>query len=441
MLMVLLSSMDAHDEIERRGAIGLDWTEIPDQLPLRDQPKFTDVNRLVDPKQAMAVLDFPKSFSEFTVEEQLQFAIAHKQFPKNFLRIGQEMPGKTRQECMRHYYRYKHDGRFETETLEERPKKNMEKLPPSDRRRPENIDTNGLGVIRAQIGRSDITQAIPLDLEIERLFAFLPAAQHATYRQRLAVATRAHADRVAAAEKAAREAELEEQREAKRERARAKKARAKANKSRGTIQQVAKEPEVQAAVQPQKTLDANALFSRLHQSLENMRQGLAALLAGYEEAATMLSKAEEDQRLQDTYETHRQRVLLIGNMLRALFDGTEEMDRKFDKEFAHLDQQELVVQLALCLISAKTGIVQLKLDKERLDAKIAAFPKKATRRGGAETPVELQAMQEERELQLVQLKSLAEKLLELMEDELKEAEDESENENEVEMDGDTTMRD
>ena len=60
---------------------GLDWTQIPDQIPFRSQRPFMDVNRLVANNQANIVLDIHKHYNGFSLEEQLDFAIASKVRP------------------------------------------------------------------------------------------------------------------------------------------------------------------------------------------------------------------------------------------------------------------------------------------------------------------------------------------------------------------------
>ena len=80
---------------------------------------FRDPNRLRSPESLTQVFGYEATVPRFTDTQQLVFATAMKDTPKNFGRIAALLPGRTIQNCIDHYYENKWDSRFKTESDDE----------------------------------------------------------------------------------------------------------------------------------------------------------------------------------------------------------------------------------------------------------------------------------------------------------------------------------
>jgi len=73
---------------------------------------FIDTNRHRDPEELTMVFSYDPAADNFTDNEQNIFVAAFKETPKKWGEIASLLPGRTYEDCIRHYYTKKWDGRF-----------------------------------------------------------------------------------------------------------------------------------------------------------------------------------------------------------------------------------------------------------------------------------------------------------------------------------------
>lgn len=88
--------------------------KIPDQLTEEEITRgiFVDTNRYRDPESLTVVFSYEPPADDFTENEQHIFIAAFKETPKKWGEIASLLPGRNYQDCIRHYYANKWDGRF-----------------------------------------------------------------------------------------------------------------------------------------------------------------------------------------------------------------------------------------------------------------------------------------------------------------------------------------
>jgi hypothetical protein len=96
----------------------------------RLRERFINTNSYRNPGDLVEVFNYNETCEPFTVDEEVTFAEVFKNIPKDFAAIAEFLPGRPRQECLKHYYDKKADGRFKTQSLKQReaqkgPKKDM----------------------------------------------------------------------------------------------------------------------------------------------------------------------------------------------------------------------------------------------------------------------------------------------------------------------------
>ena len=126
--------------------------------------QFIDNNRYRRPETLTKTFGYEPALDPFTPEEELIFAEAFKDKPKDFVAIASLLPARTSKQCIQHYYANKADARFKTESRRQRekingPRKDMyihEDSPSSD--------------MQPEIERKDEDlDAVPINDEIKRL--------------------------------------------------------------------------------------------------------------------------------------------------------------------------------------------------------------------------------------------------------------------------------
>ena len=87
---------------------------VPDQLTEDEiaRSAFVDHNRYRDPESLTMVFCYKPPRDTFTENEQQIFIAAFKETPKKWGEIASLLPGRTYEDCIRHYYANKWDGRF-----------------------------------------------------------------------------------------------------------------------------------------------------------------------------------------------------------------------------------------------------------------------------------------------------------------------------------------
>lgn len=93
--------------------------DLPDPKEVHSN-KYINTNRLLAPETLVNKFDYRSDFDSFDDNEQLHFAVAFKEWEKDFARIAAVIPGRTAAECNRHYYANKQDGRFKTSSQRQR---------------------------------------------------------------------------------------------------------------------------------------------------------------------------------------------------------------------------------------------------------------------------------------------------------------------------------
>ncbi|KAK5166167.1 uncharacterized protein LTR77_008428 [Saxophila tyrrhenica] len=73
---------------------------------------FVDTNRYRDPEALTMVFSYDPAPDNFTENEQQIFVAAFKETPKKWGEIASLLPGRTYEDCIRHYYAKKWDARF-----------------------------------------------------------------------------------------------------------------------------------------------------------------------------------------------------------------------------------------------------------------------------------------------------------------------------------------
>ena len=87
---------------------------VPDHLTEDEifRAVFVDYNRYRDPDALTMVFSYEPRADDFTENEQHIFIAAFKETPKKWGEIASLLPGRTYEDCIRHYYANKWDGRF-----------------------------------------------------------------------------------------------------------------------------------------------------------------------------------------------------------------------------------------------------------------------------------------------------------------------------------------
>ena len=87
---------------------------VPDQMTEEEITRgvFVDYNRHRDPDSLTTVFSYEPAPDTFTENEQQIFIAAFKETPKKWGEIASLLPGRTYEDCIRHYYANKWDGRF-----------------------------------------------------------------------------------------------------------------------------------------------------------------------------------------------------------------------------------------------------------------------------------------------------------------------------------------
>jgi len=101
---------------------GYGEAQVHDLLPpcaKQQYSRFTDANTLRAPETLTTVFEYNPTITPFSGEEQLVFAAAFKETPKEFVMIAAVLPRRTEKNCTKHYYSYKWDGRFKTKSANE----------------------------------------------------------------------------------------------------------------------------------------------------------------------------------------------------------------------------------------------------------------------------------------------------------------------------------
>ncbi|KAK3715406.1 hypothetical protein LTR37_007134 [Vermiconidia calcicola] len=88
--------------------------QVPDQQTQEEirRATFIDFNRYRDPESLTMVFSYKPPADNFTDNEQQIFIAAFKETPKKWGEIASLLPGRTYEDCIRHYYANKWDGRF-----------------------------------------------------------------------------------------------------------------------------------------------------------------------------------------------------------------------------------------------------------------------------------------------------------------------------------------
>lgn len=131
---ILMSQQSAREEEERRereaaqNAVPNYETEavVPDMLKptARDSTwKFQDTNRIVPTDLAVNLMQYIPPEDDFTPEEQAKFITAFCQTPKKWGQIADQIPSRSYQECILHYYLTKMDANYKELWRRAQPKK------------------------------------------------------------------------------------------------------------------------------------------------------------------------------------------------------------------------------------------------------------------------------------------------------------------------------
>ncbi|CZR53629.1 uncharacterized protein PAC_03509 [Phialocephala subalpina] len=107
--------------------------KIPDMCwtkELWDESKFHDRTRLVPFDRSFAILEFGEPVDNFTEEECRIFEEIYLEFPKQFSKIAESLPGRDYKACIQHYYAVKHKSNLK-EKLKKQPKKKKGRKPTS----------------------------------------------------------------------------------------------------------------------------------------------------------------------------------------------------------------------------------------------------------------------------------------------------------------------
>lgn len=105
--------------------------KIPDMCwtkDLWDESMFHDRNRLVPFDRSFAILEFGEPVDNFTEEECRIFEEVYLEFPKQFSKIAESLPGRDYKACIQHYYAIKHKSNLK-EKLKKQPKKKKGRKP------------------------------------------------------------------------------------------------------------------------------------------------------------------------------------------------------------------------------------------------------------------------------------------------------------------------
>ncbi|KAK3725545.1 hypothetical protein LTR37_000515 [Vermiconidia calcicola] len=89
----------------------------PDEIRRR---RYIDKTQYRRPESLTQVFNYAPAFKPFSELEQLGFAEAFKDHPKDFAAIAAILPGRSMKECIQFYYAKKSDGRFKTESRRQR---------------------------------------------------------------------------------------------------------------------------------------------------------------------------------------------------------------------------------------------------------------------------------------------------------------------------------
>lgn len=131
---ILMSQQSAREEEERREReaaqnAGPNYeTEalVPDMLKPTERDstwKFQDTNRIVPTDLAVDLMQYIPPEDDFTTEEQAKFITAFCQTPKKWGQIADQIPGRSYQECILHYYLTKMEANYKELWRRAQPKK------------------------------------------------------------------------------------------------------------------------------------------------------------------------------------------------------------------------------------------------------------------------------------------------------------------------------
>ncbi|KAF4547964.1 Myb-like DNA-binding domain-containing protein 2 [Elsinoe fawcettii] len=97
----------ARDSLEKEAVCPLLYEE-----ELLKRTVFKNTNNLRHPEQLIAIFGYQPPADDFSAEEHDVFLSAFKERPKKWGEIAAQLPGRTYQHCIHHYYAHKWDGRF-----------------------------------------------------------------------------------------------------------------------------------------------------------------------------------------------------------------------------------------------------------------------------------------------------------------------------------------
>ncbi|KAK5088888.1 hypothetical protein LTR05_003110 [Lithohypha guttulata] len=131
---ILMSQQSAREEEERREREAASNAKpnyeteafVPDMLKPTERDsswRFNDTNRLVPTELAVELMQYIPPEDDFTDEEQSRFITAFCQTPKKWGLIADQIPGRTYQECIVHYYLTKNEANYKEIWRRSQPKR------------------------------------------------------------------------------------------------------------------------------------------------------------------------------------------------------------------------------------------------------------------------------------------------------------------------------
>ncbi|KAK4505119.1 hypothetical protein PRZ48_003082 [Zasmidium cellare] len=345
--------------------------------------------RLIHPDDVTIFFDFDEMFFAFTIEEQLQFAIAFKRNPKSFERIAQDVIGRNRWECQRHYYSVKFDGRFKTKTWEEtnlKHKKPQRALSELDTRMEGFTAVDGKIPVPETKEMRDLLahrmQLIPINEEIKRLLALVPNSER-VYANALTRAQEAQ-DAERAAPKPLRKETI-------------------ATKYKAARKDVKPFEELRHALEE---IDAE---------VADMIKQLATSRISYEETKAEYESGDDGSEMNMRcwnyfIKYYKTELAWIDGSLKGMFDETHKIERP--------DDDVASSNLLKKLLMVKAGAMRLSSDRKALEERVARQYK-----GFGVDRHEVSAIEEAlagREAQIAQLNGILEKVIGLIVDGLDE---------------------
>ena len=131
---ILMSQQSAREEEERREREAASNAKpnydtealVPDMLKPAERDvswRFQDTNFLVPVHLAVELMEYIPPEDDFTDEEQTKFITAFCQTPKKWGLIADQIPGRTYQECIAHYYLTKNEAHYKEIWRRSQPKR------------------------------------------------------------------------------------------------------------------------------------------------------------------------------------------------------------------------------------------------------------------------------------------------------------------------------